>query len=93
MEQQFTTHASAADYAVQMGITERRLNEACKTATRHNANGYLKERLLLEAKRLLYNTRFSVKEISHRLGFEDPSYFNRFFRKTSVVPPGIQEPA
>lgn len=81
VEESFRKHASASSYAAQMGITERRLNEACRIATGTGANGYIKERLLLEAKRLLYNTKFSVKEISHRLGFEDPSYFNRFFRK------------
>lgn len=81
VEERFRTHALAGEYAAQMGITERRLGELCRQATGLGTNAYIKERMLLEAKRLLYNTRLSVKEISHRLGFEDPSYFNRFFRK------------
>ena len=41
----------------------------------------IQERLVLEAKRLLYHTDKDVKEITYELGFDDPSYFSRFFKK------------
>jgi len=48
---------------------------------------HLHDRQVLEAKRLLYNTGMSVKEIAFNLGFKDSSYFIRFFKRmTSVTP-------
>ncbi|MEO0734439.1 MAG: helix-turn-helix domain-containing protein, partial [Bacteroidota bacterium] len=43
----------------------------------------IKERLVLEAKGELIQTDRTVKEIAHRLGYEDVSYFIRFFRKNT----------
>ena len=38
---------------------------------------------MMEAKRLLYYTELSIKEISNQLGYTDHSYFSRFFRKAT----------
>jgi AraC family transcriptional activator of pobA len=44
-------------------------------------------RIVIEAKRLLYYTDKSVKQITYELGFEDPAYFcNYFKRHTSLSP-------
>ena len=45
------------------------------------------ERLLLESKRLLYFSSLSVKEIAYTLGFEDASYFVRFFKHLTGTTP------
>jgi AraC family transcriptional activator of pobA len=47
----------------------------------------IQERFLLEAKRLLLNTRRSVKEITYDLGFEEPSHFCNFFKRRSGKTP------
>ncbi len=75
-------------YAAQLHITEKRLNEICKEATGNTVSNYLKERILLEAKRLLSHSAGSVKEIGYHLGFEDPSYFARFFKKNAGITAG-----
>ena len=41
----------------------------------------IRQRRLLDAKRLLSHSEMSVSEIGYHLGFEDPSYFSRFFRR------------
>ena len=46
-----------------------------------------RERLLAEAKHLLFVGKENIKEISFSLGFEDPSYFSRFFRKMTKLTP------
>jgi len=68
-------------YANELLVSGKKLNDFCKTFAGATLNNIIKDRLLLEAKRLLLHTHHSVKEISHQLGFEDPAYFNRFFRK------------
>lgn len=52
----------------------------------------INERIVLEAKRMLRYLPLRVKEISRDLGFEDPSYFNKFFKKiTGMTPVDFRE--
>ncbi len=67
-------------YAELLKISERKLNEICKKATGVTVGDYLNNRVILEAKRLLCNSPLTAKEIAFYLGFNDPSYFNRFFK-------------
>jgi AraC family transcriptional activator of pobA len=88
VEKEFRLHKLPAYFAGKLNITERKLNEICKVATGHNVSNYIKERILLEAKRLLYNSDSRVNEIADFLGFEDPSYFNRFFKSNTGMTAG-----
>jgi AraC family transcriptional activator of pobA len=47
----------------------------------------IEERVMLEAKRLLSYSSLSVKEVSMLLGFDDPAYFFRFFKKNTLSTP------
>ncbi len=42
---------------------------------------YITQRLILEAKRMLFNNNLPVKELAYKLGFNDPNYFSRLFKK------------
>ncbi|MBS1532669.1 MAG: helix-turn-helix domain-containing protein [Bacteroidetes bacterium] len=70
-----------AAYANLLNITPGYLNEIVKLQSGKTAIGHIHERLLLEAKRLLFHSDNSIKEIAFSLGFEDASYFNRFFKR------------
>ncbi|MCP9750391.1 AraC family transcriptional regulator [Ferruginibacter sp. HRS2-29] len=48
----------------------------------------IQERIVMEAKRLLYYTDKTVKEITYELGFEDPAYFATFFKRSTLLSPG-----
>ena len=86
VEKEYRAQRQPAHYATQLNITEKKLNGICKDNSGENAGNYIKNRVLLEAKRLLNNTNHNIKEIAYFLGFEDPSYFNRFFRaKTGLT--------
>ncbi|QUJ77250.1 helix-turn-helix transcriptional regulator [Sulfitobacter albidus] len=50
-------------------------------------NALVRQRRLLEAKRLLEYTRLGVAEIAHRSGFRDPSFFSRSFRSAFGLSP------
>jgi AraC family transcriptional activator of pobA len=75
-------------YADELFMSFKKLNEMCKNHTGVSMSTLIKDRLMLEAKRLLLHSEYSIKEIGYFLGFEDPAYFNRFFRKNSDVSAG-----
>ncbi|WP_407481350.1 helix-turn-helix domain-containing protein [Elizabethkingia meningoseptica] len=74
-------------YSKELKISTRTLNEVCKKNSHKTAHQLIKDRLLLEAKRMLTYTDSSVKEIAFQLGFEDSAYFTRFFIVNNKVSP------
>lgn len=53
----------------------------------HSPSAAIQERIILEAKRLFFNTRNSVKEIAYELGFTDAGHFSRFFKNATGQSP------
>lgn len=74
-------------YADALALTPKRLNEIVKSAIGKTFTAMLHERLMVEAKRMLLFTEQPVKEISFDLGFQDPAYFSRFFKKNEGLSP------
>jgi AraC family transcriptional activator of pobA len=70
-----------ADYAQALGISTRHLSRICHAASGVPAAAYIETARLTEARRLLVYSRDSVAEIGYQLGFDDPSYFSRAFRR------------
>jgi len=79
------------DYASMLHISAGHLSEVVKNQSGKPAIKHIHERLVLEARRLLFHTNNSLKEIAYDLGFSDASYFNRFFkRETGTTPAGYR---
>lgn len=78
---------SVSEYASLLKVTPNYLNSICKKITGRQAGEIIRDRILLEAKRLLVNTNNSVAEIAYELNFEDNSYFGRFFKKYVKMTP------
>ena len=78
---------SAGAYARMLNVTLNHLNNITKELTGRTVSELIQERILLEAKRLLAHSSLSVKEIAYHLGFDDPSYFTRFFRLRQQLTP------
>ncbi|MCO6360596.1 helix-turn-helix domain-containing protein [Roseivirga pacifica] len=76
-----------ADYVDELFITEKQLNRACKAVAKSTASSIVANHLDFEAKRLLYYTNNTVKEIGFHLGFKDPGHFNKFFKKLNNTTP------
>ena len=74
-------------YAARLNISEKHLNRICRACVNKTSTQVIAERILLEAKRLLSQVRKNVTEVGSELGFSDPSYFVRFFRKHAGVTP------
>ncbi|MES2701759.1 MAG: helix-turn-helix transcriptional regulator [Bacteroidota bacterium] len=88
IEKEYRTQRQPAYYADKLHITEKKLNAICKDNSGESVGDYIRSRITLEAKRLLINTDHNIKEIAGFLGFDDPSYFNRFFRTNAGLTAG-----
>jgi AraC family transcriptional activator of pobA len=88
LDEHYVKKQTVNEYAEEMAITPGHLNDVIKKMTGATASSHISERIILEAKRLLLNTNHSIKEISFLLGFDDPTYFGRFFRKSTSFTPG-----
>jgi len=89
LENHYKTDHYVADYTDRLVVTEKRLNRACKAIAKETAGTIIQKRIDFEAKRLLFYSSKSVKEIGHELGFQDPSYFNKFFKTLNGETPGV----
>ena len=78
---------SVAQYADQLGISAGQLTRLTQESLGKSSNALINERVLVEAQRELIYTNSSIKQIADGLGFEDESYFGRFFRKHTGVSP------
>ena len=85
----FKTLRSPAEYGVLLNISPKALNKICKTWFHKTVSELIAERLIIEAKRELYLTARSVKEIAYGLGYEDEFYFSRYFKKKVGVSPQL----
>jgi AraC-like DNA-binding protein len=74
-------------YAERLHISAGHLSEVVKAQTGRPAIKHLHERLVLEARRLLLHTQQPLKEIAYDLGFQDVSYFTRFFKREAGTTP------
>lgn len=74
-------HRRIAWYARQLATTEKTLTRACRQRLGCTPSHLIHARLTLEAQRLLYFTNASVVQVAEDLGFSDPSYFSRFYRR------------
>mgnify|MGYP001765317632 CR=1 FL=1 len=87
VERRFAEHRPIGVYAAELGVTESRLDRAVRTVTGRSAFEVVQERLLLEARRKLVYIAAPVSKLAYELGFEDPAYFWRFFRRRTGMTP------
>ena len=76
-----------AEYAKMLNLTPYQLNTITKTALSRTSSEIINEQIILESKRYLLSTSNQVKEIAYHLGYEDTSYFIRFFKKHTGLSP------
>ena len=73
--------------AADMGISAVHLNRICRAVAGKPANALLNDHLVVEAKKHLAYTNYSIAQIAYLLKFEYPNYFARFFKKHTGVSP------
>lgn len=83
----FREEHSSAFYAAEMLISPDHLNRIVKQLTGKTTKEHIQSKLNTEAKRLLFFSEMSLKEIAFYLGFEEPAYFSQFFKKCNGISP------
>lgn len=74
-------------YAKELGLSSKRLNEIVKKVSGFTITQMIHSRLILEAKREMASEDKTIQEIAYELGFENPSYFSKFFKKYENLTP------
>ena len=87
VDQHHKEHWSVADYSRQIGITASHLNSISRQVASRSALRIINDRLTLAARRDLTYTDRPVAIVAQRLGFTDPSYFARFFKRETGLTP------
>lgn len=87
VEMSFKRMHSVTEYAHRLGVSPKSLTKNFQRIGSNTPSDFIKNRIILEAKRQLLYSTDSVKQIAFNLGFNDPAYFSRFFTKSTLKSP------
>lgn len=87
IETHYKTKHSAGEYADLLNISPKALAKMTKSHFNKTMTNLISERIIIEAKRELYLTDKTVKEIAYDLGYDDEHYFSRFFKNNADISP------
>ena len=87
LEQHYKECKQPAYYAAKLAVSVAHLNDTVKQSTGRTVSVHIQTRAILEAKRLLGFTDLSVKEIGYEIGYNEPVYFGKVFKKNTGVTP------
>jgi AraC-like DNA-binding protein len=87
VEKNFISLRLPKEYAQLLFISPNHLNALCNEVLGISAGEVIRNRIMLEAKRLLINLKLTISEIAYQLNFMDNSYFTKFFKKHTGLTP------
>ena len=92
VEQEYTRLHTVQEYADRLNVALRTLSKCVGECSQRSPLTFINERIILEAKRMVKYTNMMIKEIAFELGYDDPSYFVKFFkRQTGYLPSDFRE--
>lgn len=83
LKEDFRSSKSPSHYASRLNISTVYLNEVIKSVTGMSASQYIRNEVILHAKRMLFYTDKTIQEIAIELGFSDYAYFTKLFTKAT----------
>ena len=87
VESNYTKTRNVKDFAVQLFISTKYLNQVVKAFTLNTAKRFIDDFVILEAKREIVSTNKSFKEIAFDIGFDEVTNFTKFFKKNTAFTP------
>ena len=92
LEKDFAIKHTVQEYADGLNVAVRTLNKCVNESSGRSPLAFITERIMLEAKRQVRYSNLMIKEIAYNLGFEDPSYFVKLFKRhTGMLPSDFRE--
>jgi AraC family transcriptional activator of pobA len=88
VEDHYREHWPVAAYAEDLAVSQAVLNRLCQSFAGKGAGEVIQDRVMLEAERLLIYTSASAAQIAYELGYQDPAYFSRAFKRRKGMAPG-----
>lgn len=89
IDNDFKSKHTPKDYADLLNISPNALARLTKKHFNKTLTHLITERIIIEAKRELYLTNKSIKEVAYELGYEDEYYFSRLFKKNANISPQV----
>lgn len=89
VKKHYGQHLTVEAYASQLHISAKHLIDLCKTHTGKTPLQLIKQQVVMEAKRKLYHTKLSIKEIAYGLNFTDPTNFTKYFKSVTGYSPQV----
>lgn len=87
VEENYSKNISIADYAGLLNVSSTYLTKTTRELTGRTPNNILKDKVIIEIKRLLTQTGLDIQEISAMLNFADQSYFTKYFKSATGLTP------
>lgn len=87
IDQKHTAWHGVAEYAQELNVTADHLNRVVKSLTGKTAKEHIQSSLIVAAKRLIYFSSMTTKELAFALGFSEPANFSAFFKKCTSLSP------
>ncbi|MEM7161626.1 MAG: AraC family transcriptional regulator [Bacteroidota bacterium] len=87
IRQNFAESLSIDDYANALHLSSKKLTKISKKHYALTPAALIKSIKVLEAKRMLSNQKLSIKEVAYDLGFDQATYFTKFFKKETALTP------
>ena len=87
VEENYANNLTINNYADILNISSKTLTNITKEFVGKSASQIISERIILETQRLLKFTSLQISEIAFRVGFEDASYFVKYFKRHAGVSP------
>ena len=87
IETNYKVQFTVSQYADLLNISSKTLTNVTKSMTSKSPSELISERVILEAKRLLSFTTLKTNEVAYKLGFNDASYFVKYFKRHLKMSP------
>ncbi|AZA82392.1 hypothetical protein C1637_08670 [Chryseobacterium lactis] len=87
LKKHYVHNKNPFQYAEMLSITTSHLNDSVKKVSGKSVSEHIQQFNIMEAKRLLYFTDLEIKEIAFQIGYEDPIYFGKLFKKLTQLTP------
>lgn len=85
--QNIDTFLSLNEYCSRLHMNSKKLTEICKLHLNDTPANIIRNIKVLEAKRMLANKNISIQQTAYAIGFDQPTYFTKYFKKATGTTP------